>query len=161
MCRFEWNKGKNVKLLASSFIKYIEYRKVLLENIGNRFHSETFKVCTDLGKLFDFDLLFHVHPDSYLPDRFDIENSQMFNEIINSMPFKEKIKHESLYLEHTEFLRHTASKVETLRLKSTKKTTTSYVIKSFVCELGDKLPVITKLLSFSFCFLISEAIDDS
>ena len=59
------------------------------------------------------------------------------------------------------FLRYTASKVETLRLKSTKKITTSYVIKSFVSDMGDKLPVITELLLFSICFLISEAIVES
>ena len=32
---------------------------------------------------------------------------------------------------------------------------------SFVCDMGDKLPVITKLFSFSICFLISEAIVES
>ena len=44
-----------------------------------------------------------VYNKNVLSDLFDIENSQMYNEIINSMPFKEKIKHESLYFEYTEF----------------------------------------------------------
>ena len=53
-------RGKNVKLLLSSLstLNILKFFKILA-----KFNFETFKVCTNLGKLFYFHLLLHVHPN--------------------------------------------------------------------------------------------------
>ena len=75
---------------------------------------------------------------------------------------KIKVVCDSLYFEYTEFLRYAASKAEVLRFKSKLHTLNSpYLLKLFVSEMGVRLPKVTKLISFSVCFPVSEAIVES
>lgn len=152
---------KNVKLLASSIIKFTEYITVLHDNVCNRFTSKTFDACSSLGRLMDLDFLFYPVLD-YKSNPYDIETSKSFYEIVNSLPYKDKVTCDSLYFEYTEFLRYAASEAEVLRSKSRIETIcTPYLLKKFVSERGDQLPQVTKLLSFSICFPVSEAIVES
>ena len=93
---------------------------------------------------------------------YDIQSSDEFYEVVNALPYKDKVICDSLYFEYTELLRYAASQAEILRSKSRVCTlSTPYLLTKFVSEIGDKLPNVTKLFSFSFCFPASEAIVES
>ena len=118
-------------------------------------------MCGSLGCLMDLDFLFYPVVD-YKTNPFQIENRELFYDLINALPYKDKVVCDSLYFEYTEFLRYAASKAEVLRFKSKLHTLNSpYLLKLFVSEMGVRLPKVTKLISFSVCFPVSEAIVES
>ena len=157
----------DVKLLSTCIVKFIEYLKVLKKHLNERFNCETFNICRTLSSFMDLDFVFF--PLTYCDcenDAYDFlkpnEGKEKFLNLIKSLPYKDKLNLTDLYFEYCEFLKYTLSESKIIRQKVKVETLkTSYLIKKFVSDVGDKHPSVTKFLGFNISFPVSEAIVES
>ena len=147
---------------------YEGYITKLLHNLDNRFEDETFDICVDNGKLFNFHSLLYPCTGELMVemDPLNIETSEDLFAVLNNLPFIDKVYTHYMYPQYKMFLKFVHAKCSLLKqdpgccFANYRDLTVSF-LKGFVNERGTECSDLARLMSFSVSFPVSEAIVES
>lgn len=156
----------DVAFLDSRLMAYEGYISKLIFYLNERFEGETFNICKNIGKLFNFHSA--LYPCTGLNaemNPFVIASSEDLLGILEKLPFYDKLNTKTLHPEYQLFLKYVQSKLSQLFYNPVSYTDvqagTIYLLKTFVYENNHECFDLLRLMSLCVCFPVSEAIVES
>ena len=153
---------KSTKFLVAKLIDYKNYLLDLLNNVKDRFDTDTMSICTSIGKFLNFDSLYSVDIDElsllmnprnlmvFQDDDSDVKiDKKQFLDIVNSLPFTKNIDKTHLVVQYNELLKFVFKYlINSAKIGDKELTSTITLLKKFVKDMGDDCVELVNLLLF-------------